>query len=570
MTSDWASFDVSRWMLAAVAFGALLAGGALAVERVQRIGRRSTRGVWAVALGVTVTWPLAAMVWLTRPAPLVSAGTGALMNGATAVVAAPESWRDVVRAWWSSHGDAFLLFLWLALAVVLLGQLLRALWRLHRAVRVAEPAQVLGDSVLVSESVGPAVFGVWRPRVVIPRWVLELDAPLQALVLRHEREHCDGRDSWLVWLAVLSTTLVPWNPTVWILAHRLRLAMEVDCDARTLSAFPERRTAYARLLLFIVQRAVPIRIAPALAHLPSHLSRRISAMTHDSYARPALQRALAGAMALGVFAAACSRPIAGNLAGPAPQQRPQPQAQPQSQQQAQPDASPSPRPSSADSAARANAPWFDFQVDNAVTMKAGAKGPRYPDALRAAKVEGLVLAQFVVGTDGRADMATFKVLKSDHDDFTASVREALVAMEFEPARVKGRPVKQLLQQPFVFNLAKGAPPASSTSVPATSPAASPAPNPGDHEARMLPNAPAPVYPAALREARVEGDLQIMVVVNADGTPDMNTFKVAKTDRAEFVDAVRAAVQNTRWDPAVKDGRAVRQLIQLPYAFRLAR
>ena len=52
----------------------------------------------------------------------------------------------------------------------------------------------------------------------------------------------------------------------------------------------------------------------------------------------------------------------------------------------------------------------------------GQPAPRYPDMLRSANVEGEVLAQFVVDTTGRADMSTFKVLKSTHDLFTNAVK----------------------------------------------------------------------------------------------------------------------------------------------------
>jgi protein TonB len=65
-----------------------------------------------------------------------------------------------------------------------------------------------------------------------------------------------------------------------------------------------------------------------------------------------------------------------------------------------------------------------------------------------------VLAQFVVDTTGRAETNTFKVLKSDHDQFTQAVRNALPGMRFYPAEVGGRKVKQLVQQPFVFNISK--------------------------------------------------------------------------------------------------------------------
>ncbi|MFY7922599.1 TonB family protein [Gemmatimonas sp.] len=97
-------------------------------------------------------------------------------------------------------------------------------------------------------------------------------------------------------------------------------------------------------------------------------------------------------------------------------------------------------------------PYFDFQVEKPVVMAPGAQGPAYPDMLRTAGIEGQVLAQFVVDTTGRAEMGTFKALKSDNDLFTTAVKNALARMRFLPAEVGGRKVKQLVQQPFQFSL----------------------------------------------------------------------------------------------------------------------
>jgi protein TonB len=99
-------------------------------------------------------------------------------------------------------------------------------------------------------------------------------------------------------------------------------------------------------------------------------------------------------------------------------------------------------------------PYFDFQVEKPVVMAPGSQGPAYPDMLRTAGIEGQVLAQFVVDTTGRADMGTFKALKSDNDLFTTSVKNALARMRFLPAEVGGKKVKQLVQQPFQFSLNK--------------------------------------------------------------------------------------------------------------------
>jgi len=99
-------------------------------------------------------------------------------------------------------------------------------------------------------------------------------------------------------------------------------------------------------------------------------------------------------------------------------------------------------------------PYFEFQVEKQVAAMPGQSPPRYPDMLRSANVEGEVLAQFVVDTTGRAEMNTYKVLKSSHDLFTNSVKQALANMHFYPAEVGGRKVKQLVQMPFVFSLNK--------------------------------------------------------------------------------------------------------------------
>jgi periplasmic protein TonB len=98
--------------------------------------------------------------------------------------------------------------------------------------------------------------------------------------------------------------------------------------------------------------------------------------------------------------------------------------------------------------------YFEFQVEKQVAPAPGNSGPRYPDMLRSANVEGEVLAQFVVDTTGRVENGSVKILKSSHDLFTTSVRQALNGMRFYPAEIGGRKVKQLVQQPFNFTLTR--------------------------------------------------------------------------------------------------------------------
>jgi periplasmic protein TonB len=87
-----------------------------------------------------------------------------------------------------------------------------------------------------------------------------------------------------------------------------------------------------------------------------------------------------------------------------------------------------------------------------VLPREGNPTPKFPEILRSANVTGQVVAQFVVDTSGRAEMRTFKALSSDHELFTAAVRNVLPSMRFYPAETGGRKVKQLVQQAFKFSL----------------------------------------------------------------------------------------------------------------------
>ncbi|HEU4628653.1 MAG TPA: TonB family protein [Gemmatimonadaceae bacterium] len=98
----------------------------------------------------------------------------------------------------------------------------------------------------------------------------------------------------------------------------------------------------------------------------------------------------------------------------------------------------------------ANQTYFEFQVEKPV-VSLGNAAPTYPPMLESQGVTGQVIAQFEVTTEGRVDMDTFKVIESSHELFTAAVKSALQRMRFKPAEIGGKPVRQLVQQSFVFN-----------------------------------------------------------------------------------------------------------------------
>lgn len=99
-----------------------------------------------------------------------------------------------------------------------------------------------------------------------------------------------------------------------------------------------------------------------------------------------------------------------------------------------------------------NQTYFEFQVEKPAQAASGNPSPRYPEILKSSGVEGKVMAQFVVLETGRADMDTFKVLSSDNELFSNSVRAVLPQMRFLPAEIGGHKVRQLVQLPFEFKI----------------------------------------------------------------------------------------------------------------------
>ncbi|MFI5231783.1 MAG: M56 family metallopeptidase, partial [Gemmatimonadales bacterium] len=339
----------------------------------------------------------------------------------------------------TSRLDAVLIGLWVVASTAILLRLARTHRALGRMAASARQANMDGYEVLVTEAVGPAVVGVAAPRIAVPSWLAELDAPMRDLVLRHEREHCRARDTALLWLGEVAVALVPWNVAVRWQVRRLRLALELDCDARTLRG-SGASTTYGKLLLLIAQRQHISRLAPMLAESNSHLEERINAMTTTKAANRTLKAALLGGVAVVVIVAACSEATGSDLIGPQPA---------------------SGRLFSRQTARKpivqgVDVVYFEYQVEQPVTAVPGSPAPAYPAILKSAGVPGEVDVSFVVDTTGIADETSLKIIKSTDQLFSNSVASALPNMRFNAALVGGKKVKQLVMQPFVFQIAGGA------------------------------------------------------------------------------------------------------------------
>jgi beta-lactamase regulating signal transducer with metallopeptidase domain len=297
---------IAPWMLYSIGVGLLLTAGAAALDAALRPLRRPTRWGWAAALALTVALPVAARFAPRRAPERPSAAKTAAANVPVRIVdlgtAALPKRFDVARL------DRPLVWLWGGSSAAVALTLAAMAGALAVRRRRWTEQRVDGVPVLVSPETGPAVVGLVRGRIVLPAWAVAGDAEARALVLEHEREHLRAGDPRLLAAGLVCAALMPWNPAVWWQLRRLRLAVEVDCDARVLRRRGDVR-AYGQVLLEVGRRATRTRLpAAAFSEPASSLERRIRIMTAPRVRRPLARAAGLGALAALLVAAACEAP----------------------------------------------------------------------------------------------------------------------------------------------------------------------------------------------------------------------------------------------------------------------
>jgi len=275
---------IAAWMLYCIAIGFALTVVGVALERGLHLAGRPTRWAWIVALVGSFSIPAAA--WLrpeafsTMAVPFPAVVVAEPPN----VVAPASSEPSPVTAVASETAlslrdfDGALRWGWAVSSMLVLCVLGTAALRLAVLRRRWRASLIDGRRVLVSDNVGPAVTGLWRPVVIVPRWALALDQAHRRLMLSHEEEHMRAADPWLLAFGAAALVLMPWNPALWWQVRRLRLAVEIDCDGRVLAGggtTPE----YGELLLQVGRRRAHFALAAlALGEPASFLERRIRRM----------------------------------------------------------------------------------------------------------------------------------------------------------------------------------------------------------------------------------------------------------------------------------------------------
>jgi len=293
---------IAAWMIYSLLVGALLYAAARAAEVVCRAVGAPARLAWALALCTTLGLSAnalrsaAARAASETPPRSIAHETSKIVASAGSAVAAPVIRQSRWLAAVQSGRSAFQTFgkvldpnaltgatrfdRALGIAAVLCGSaaicyLALMLGHLRRVARGCQTRELDGHRILVSDDIGPALIGIIRPRVVVPRWVLSLSEADRRGILAHELEHASAGDPALLSAAWLLVALLPWNAGIWGMFARLRLSIEADCDARVLRTHGDARR-YGSLLLMVYERTIATR-TPRVAFVErrSHLEERV-------------------------------------------------------------------------------------------------------------------------------------------------------------------------------------------------------------------------------------------------------------------------------------------------------
>jgi hypothetical protein len=95
---------------------------------------------------------------------------------------------------------------------------------------------------------------------------------------------------------------------------------------------------------------------------------------------------------------------------------------------------------------------FARDVSSPATAVPGSPRPMYPSALAEQGARALVSTMFIVDTDGRPNLESFRALNTAAEPFLDAIRESLRHTRFVPAQKDGAPIQQVVQYTYDFGL----------------------------------------------------------------------------------------------------------------------
>lgn len=153
-----------------------------------------------------------------------------------------------------------------------------------------------------SSSIGPALIGVLRPRLVLPAdFATRFSAEERALILAHEEVHRVSRHVTVNAMVECLRCAGWFNPLMHLAALRFRADQELSCDAAVIAAHPSSRPTYAEALLKAQIASVPPPLGCMWTSASARrLGERITKLSEHAPGRRRRVAGMVGVLGLGI------------------------------------------------------------------------------------------------------------------------------------------------------------------------------------------------------------------------------------------------------------------------------
>jgi len=180
---------------------------------------------------------------------------------------------------------ALLRLLWLVLGFYRLRLLLRRSEPIdrmpHAAERICSLIGVRARFYLSDETDSPATFGIFNPKVILPRTFPDMREACREAVLCHELLHVRRRDWALIFIEEIIRTVFWFHPAVWWLLSRIHLTREQSVDHEVVKLTGNRQPYLDSLLEIARKRGRPRAVPAPLFLRERHLVERVALLIKE-------------------------------------------------------------------------------------------------------------------------------------------------------------------------------------------------------------------------------------------------------------------------------------------------
>ena len=279
----------------------------------------------------------------------------------------------------------------------------------------------------------PLTYGLLSPVVLLPDSFFELSLEQQRAVVCHELLHVKRGDWCVSLIEELLRTALWFHPAIHALLSKVSACREQVVDREVLRLTRSRR-AYLEAILLIARSARPMpRVLTAALIRKSELRERISAMQKEG-SMPGKRLVCSASLIVLLVAASV---VVGAATFPVELGSESPVALGSIQEEAE---------------ETEEAPPFFVAGDVTRPVKISGEAPRYSEIAREARIEGVVILELIIGKQGSVE--SIEVLKGLPMELTDRAIEAVETWRYQPATLKGEPVRVLFNVTINFQLKK--------------------------------------------------------------------------------------------------------------------